>query len=492
MADRVRLCIDCNCRLSQYNDADLCAACSRRLCSASSPAPCVPDRVWHDATVQSAVASWDFGRVSSLIREQAGLRQEDMAALTGLSQGFLSMLESGTRRLTNIDKVTQFLKGIGAPRELLPPLARELSASAALTLLGAPQATKALGTDTDSPHVSDLRSLAAQAAAQSLQFAEIVAPSNVTDESLEDLTYEVARIATDYVHAPLQPLFNDLLSTRDRVFALLRGRQYPRQTRDLFLLAGTSCLLLAHASQNLGDHRSAMAQIRTAWTCAEQADHTGLRAWAKGTTALIAEWSPHQQLALKHTRQAAQFAPAGEERIRIAAIEARAAARIGTRERALAALHDLQQAREQQTAPGGLTQFGGILTFPEAKQEYYIGGTYALLGDHAQAEKHATAAIALYESGAKEDRSYGDEALARLDIVTARLATGEVEAAGEQFQQVLQIPTQLRIRQLGSAVQRVGTLLRHPRLAGNRTACELADAARSYQVIDTTPKVSLR
>ncbi|MCZ0990414.1 helix-turn-helix transcriptional regulator [Streptomyces diastatochromogenes] len=46
-----------------------------------------------------------------------------MAELTGLSQAFLSMLESGRRRLTNIDKIVEFLTGLGVPAELvsLPP-----------------------------------------------------------------------------------------------------------------------------------------------------------------------------------------------------------------------------------------------------------------------------------------------------------------------------------------------------------------------------------
>ncbi|WP_323447282.1 hypothetical protein [Streptomyces yaizuensis] len=34
--------------------------------------------------------------------------------------------------------------------------------------------------------------------------------------------------------------------------------------------------------------RAALAQIHTSDTCARQADHHGLRAWTKGTAALIA------------------------------------------------------------------------------------------------------------------------------------------------------------------------------------------------------------
>lgn len=73
----------------------------------------------------------------------------------------------------------------------------------------------------------DLYELATQAAAQSLRFAEAVTRSNVSDIELEGLESRITRIATDYVHAPLYSLFQDLLSTRDQLFALLSGHQPP-------------------------------------------------------------------------------------------------------------------------------------------------------------------------------------------------------------------------------------------------------------------------
>ncbi|WP_309248831.1 hypothetical protein [Streptomyces sp. MNP-20] len=41
-----------------------------------------------------------------------------------MSQAFLSMLESGARRLTNIDKIIQLLDGLQAPPELTGPMLR--------------------------------------------------------------------------------------------------------------------------------------------------------------------------------------------------------------------------------------------------------------------------------------------------------------------------------------------------------------------------------
>lgn len=487
MRKHARACAGCGCRLSQYNLEDRCAACARGKRLGAHPVPHVPDTVWLDLDVQSAITAWDFGRASRLIRDKAGLRQDDMAFMTGLSQGFLSMLEAGNRRLTNIDKAARFLQGVGAPDALLGPPFRGHSALS--TPAHAPQF--GYGRDVIWPAVSDttnLNELAAQAAVQSLQFTDEITKSNVSDVELERLESALTQIAVDYVHAPLHQVFTDLVATRDRLLFLLSGHQPLGQTSELLLLAGTSCLLLGHASQNLGDEDAAVAQLQAAWTFAQQADNNDLRAWVKGTAALIAEWSTHRKTALDYTRQAIRLAPGGETRIRIAAIEARAAARIGDRGTAMAALQELQRAREQKAAPDALTRFGGLLTFPEAKQEYYMGGTFALLGEHQRAEKHATAAIELYESGPREHRSYGDEALARLDIVTARIVAGEIEGAGEQLQPLLELPANRRIRQLGDAMEGVARLLEEPRLARSRLARELVDATRGYKAIDTPAK----
>lgn len=45
-----------------------------------------------------------------------------MALLTRLSQPFLSMLESGQRRLTNIDRIIVLLDGLNAPADLTGPM----------------------------------------------------------------------------------------------------------------------------------------------------------------------------------------------------------------------------------------------------------------------------------------------------------------------------------------------------------------------------------
>ncbi|MFG2136597.1 helix-turn-helix domain-containing protein [Streptomyces sp. NPDC048650] len=196
----------------------------------------------------------DFGRVSRLVRQYAGLRQDDLAHLTGFSQGYLSQLESGARRLTRVDKTQAFLNALDVPVELRP--------------LAPGSAPVRKASEPERDEADHLRSLATGAAQSSSEFAEFMSSSNVSADELEQFGFALARIATDYVHAPLLPLFTELVTVRDELFDRLQGRQRPQQSRELFMLAGTACLLLAHASQNLGEQASAMAQIRTARMCA--------------------------------------------------------------------------------------------------------------------------------------------------------------------------------------------------------------------------------
>lgn len=324
--------------------------------------------------------------------------------------------------------------------------------------------------------------LTAAAAQDALAFANWAESSNVSASTLDHLSYELGRIAINYVCAPLLPLFRDLTELRGLAFDLLRhGRQHPTQARELFFLAGTSCILLAHASQNLGDSASAMAQVRAALTCAEQADHNGLRAWAHGTAALIAEWTHQHRRAVEFAQRGQQFAPTADSRVRLASLEARAAARTGDRRLALDALDRAARARDGATRQDNLDEFGGLLTFPVPKQHYYAGSTYALLGEAEPAQQNALLAIGLYETGPIEQRSYGDEALARVDVTTARLALDDLHGAHEALRPVLDLPPERRIEQLAVGLVRVRSALALPRYTRAQIAREIIQEVDQYK-----------
>lgn len=328
-------------------------------------------------------------------------------------------------------------------------------------------------TATPEPHDDDPHELTAAAARVSLDFAGWAEADHVSPSYVEHVSYELARIAIDYVSTPPLPLVKDLVELRDTAFTLLRDRPNPRQSRELFFMAGTTCLVLAHASQNLGDPGAAMAQARTAWSCADQADHNGLRAWARGTQALIAEGSHRHREAVEFAQAGQQYAVTADSHVRLAAIEARALGRMGNTAAAIAAIDRAHATRELPDGGDELSELGGLLTFPVAKQLYYAGGTHVLISNHTDAERMSRDAIAMYESGPVEQRSYGDEALARVDLANVRLARGDVDGATDALAHVFVLPPALRIRQLCDGLMRLRAALQLPRYKGAHDARDL-------------------
>ncbi|TCC33858.1 XRE family transcriptional regulator [Kribbella capetownensis] len=333
--------------------------------------------------------------------------------------------------------------------------------------------------------LADPIQITVQAAAASFEFlawAEDQLPGAVVDYVMSELQ----RLATAYVHQPALPIFVDLVQLRDVTFRLLKNRPHPRQSRTLFFTAGSVCTLLAHASQNLGNSSAARTQAATAWACAEQADHAGLRAWVRGTQALIAEWTDSYAQAVSFSQDGQRYA-SGEQLVRLAAIEGRSLARTGDAEGAIDAVARATQARDAVDGPDELGELGGILTFPEAKQLYYAGSTLSLVGRHADAEKAARDAISLYVAGSPADRSYGDEALARVDVAAARLADDDLDGVRESLAPVLALPANQRIRQIGDGLSRVQQVLARPRYVRAAPGMELAESIAGFSATDAFP-----
>jgi hypothetical protein len=226
-------------------------------------------------------------------------------------------------------------------------------------------------------------------------------------------------------------------------------------------------------SANLGSPLAAMQHALAAEKLARHADHTGLLAWVAGTKALIAEWSGSPARAIEFARQGTILRPTGEQLVRLAALEARCAARLGVAPAARAAIQRATTAAEQCGEPDDVTAFGGVLRFPFAKASYYAGSTYRLIGDYPEAERWAGDAIDAYAAGPSNERSYGDEALARVDIAIARIEQHAVEGASEVLAPVLALPPGQRIHPVIEGMRQVdshlaATHLRSPIVAALR------------------------
>jgi hypothetical protein len=459
-----------------------------------------PDGFWARPDVLDALGQRDFGALFGLLSKYAGASQTQIAIAVALTQGQVSTVMAGTRRLTAIDVVERVLDGLNAPDTartacgLAPrrPTALDTWGSAtrekatddsvyrrdviqfgSLTAVGvAPPAAPA--------EDADVRAVVSAAAHKSARFGQWADSLAIGDLALATLWLRLGQLAIDYVYAPMVPVFRELEALRDDVFELLVSPD-PAQAHDLYLLAGTTCGLLAHASGNLGHLGAAHVQACTALVCARRADHPTLAAWVLSVRALQSEWSGNPSTALRFVAEAEAQVVREQEPSTVAAwlaaIAARAHARMGVnRAAALAALgraerhHD--RIAEATDGPNEFDRIGGILTFTQAKQLYYAGTTYRRIGDYAASASKALAAIATYEAGPIEQRSYGDEAIAWVDLAIARASgkQADLDGATEALRTIEEQPRERRLPTLIGPLHDLRAVLLTPEVRDARRA----------------------
>ncbi len=326
------------------------------------------------------------------------------------------------------------------------------------------------------------------AAAESARFGQFAEQSNVGPHTLEQFRADLARIVTTYPNRPVYPIFVELRALRNRAFELLEGRQYPEQSRELYLVAGVLCGVLANASFDLGWLPAAETQARTAFLCAELAGNNALRAWVRGMQSLVAYWDERPRAAVELAADGWRYVPeTGTARVRLASIEARAHARLRDQRATENALARVEQARNEVRGPDDP---GGMLAFPLAKQSFYTATARLWLGDqhsYTDAERAAAHAVELYEADPPEQRRLGELCLARLDLAASRLGRDDLDGATEQLQGVLAIAAQRRTEPVTRRLHQVGRALQRPRYQTSALALDLHDQIRGFIRAATPP-----
>ncbi|MGW0634977.1 hypothetical protein [Nocardia salmonicida] len=291
---------------------------------------------------------------------------------------------------------------------------------------------------------------------KSAAFAEW-ADNNPTGQlAVETLSYELARLAQRYVHSPPQPLLSELAFLRSRIHTALQAGPPPQRATELLLLGALTIDLLAQATGVLGATNVAMQHAVAAESLAARVGYQDLRSWVIGTKALIAEWSGNLPAALTFARQAATYAPAGHQRVRLAAIEARCAARSGQEQAAQSSISRVLHGAEEESVGGdAVARFGGALHFRPAKMACYIGTTYRILGDHRNAELWALDAVHGYSTGPAHERSYGHEAVARADVAIIRIERRTIDSVDEVLAPIFALPESQRVPRVTESMRTV-------------------------------------
>jgi hypothetical protein len=317
--------------------------------------------------------------------------------------------------------------------------------------------------DADDPAPSDPERIIAMAAQRAIRFGAAADATNIGSESLDQLRGEAGRLAVAYLQQPLTEIVGDIVSLQDHTFSLLEGRQRPRQTRDLYVVAGLASGMLAKASHDLHEPHMAMTHARTALLCARNAEQTALTAWVHGLQSLITYWADRP-------REALEFAQAGQEipgltgtvNVWLASLEARAWSALGNGTASRDAIERAANLREN-VVRDDLDDLGGMCYFSRPRQLYYAADAGASLaqGDkleervNVQTAAYASEAIDAYASARPDERSFADEAGSRTDLAVARIRAHDLDGASEAIRPVLALPVSQRIHGIISSVVNV-------------------------------------
>lgn len=300
-------------------------------------------------------------------------------------------------------------------------------------------------TSTDRRSLTDLSGVLMDAADESSDLLARAEATNVGDLTIEQLHTDIRRIAASYLQVDTLPLFVRTRALRDRAFILLDGRQRPGQARDLYTAAGWSLTLLGWMTTDLGRPDIAEAHCRTAWACAENADHDGLRAWVRATQHTAAFWQQDYDRAAQYAADGLSYAT-GTARTFLASAHALDLARAGRPDDARNALSTASRAVD--AADPANDDLSGPFTCGAERAAGLRSDVELSLGQPAITAEHADRAVAALDALPRQARNPGSERMIRLQQVKARLALGELDGAADALAPVLDTAPQHRVRPL--------------------------------------------
>jgi tetratricopeptide (TPR) repeat protein len=330
------------------------------------------------------------------------------------------------------------------------------------------------------PHHEGLQRELVMAAHESSEHAGFVASHGLDPTTLEQLQDDVVQLARRYAQTSPLLLYGGAIRVRNLGFQLLGRTKRTDQERDLYLIIGQTCGLLAAASFDLGSRVAATEQARSAWIYGRHIGHNSLCAWARGMQALIEYWSGRPLEAVALVQEGQAYAPPGTALVRLRCVEARAWSHLGDAGQTAQAIGAAWDARDQAGHNDLHDEIGGEFSFDEARQARCNGSAYVMLGDADSAITATRRAIDLVVTLPPERRWLKVEAEAHTDLSAAYLLKGQLDGAHEALAPVFAVPQELRIEGLLQRLGRVRNLLVGGAFRSSREACQLQEQIEEF------------
>lgn len=327
------------------------------------------------------------------------------------------------------------------------------------------------------PFTDALEAAALMAAHESSRHAASVG-GGADPTTIEQVQSAVCRLARRYREIPPVRLLAEARQSRNMAYMLLERTHRPTQTADLYLVAGQACGLMAISSFDLAIWEAAEDQARAAYTYAELVDHAGLRAWSRGTQALIAYWSGQPRQAVNLALAGIADTPTGPALARLYDIEARAWAHLGNTSGVREALGHADNAMNDATGTDDLLDsVGGEFGWGMSAHAACAGTALLGVGDVDAAASRIRTALDFLP---RDPHASLSPERAHIDIAAAELIAGRFDDAVASLDHVWAIPVTHRRYSLTRRLDGLARTLATKRWSGQRQAADLRDRIETF------------
>lgn len=344
--------------------------------------------------------------------------------------------------------------------------------------------------DPDRP-VAESVKLAPAAAAPSEQPADMPAGSNVLadamtltktnvdDTQVDDLWSDINFLGNAYTHTSPGSILSQLAFVQDRVVALLKGRQRPKQTRELYLVNAKCCAIMAWISGDLGEYGDAHELNSAAWLYTQYADDFLARRWVRMSQSRVAFWAGN---AVESARLAAdaQRYNVGKRLTDAPLIlaEARGWSSVQAEHRVLEAIDRWAQVENSDLEAGGEDRFFNIT---KDRRHYMAGTSLLAVGQADPALAEFRSARLAYDGLALEYRWDAMDAMIRIDAGRAHLRMDDLDSAAVELEPLISADVSRQPDMVRATLKTLAAELSTPRWGKATTARSMVETLLSAQ-----------
>lgn len=327
-----------------------------------------------------------------------------------------------------------------------------------------PAPVAVVSTDVDDPQVGS----------DALAEAMLLTTTNVDELQLDDLWADLNHLSDAYTRTSPDSVLRQVSFVQQRAVTLLKGRQPPKRTRELYLINAKCSAMMAWMAGDLGRYGVAQQLNATAWLYTQSADDCLARRWVRTTQARVAFWAGNAIESARLAADGLKYKAGGINDAPLILAEARGWSSVQAKNQVMDAIE--RWSRIEDTGLEDLDREDRFFNISKDRRHYMAGTSLLSVGQTAHALREFQTAREAYDDMALEHRWAAMEPMIRIDAARAHLRLGDLDTAVAEVEPLLNGGVDGQPDMVASMLNLLAKELTDTRWSRAKTAKDLADA----------------